>query len=317
VHRYPTDGMISEKIVYLLNYAIQAPSAFNSQPWKFRVDGNTVVISPDFSVWIEPADPEQRQVFISLGCAVENLMIAASHFGLNGSYFWNEETRSFHITFEINEERGLHAFLFDSIEKRRTHHGDFESRKIEKERMDAIQACVDHPDLTLFFYEDPRIIRFVDDLWFKCDIAQYSNPVFRKEFYRLFQEKVLDPWVLIEKLGRFSTSLLDAACSSVPLRGAPLFALLCAKKSNPLIWAEVGRVFERIFLKTTSLGLKLKPICSFIAEANVREELSSILPDPNWIAIQPFSLGYAPDSSSVQKMRKPLESMLVLKEALT
>jgi hypothetical protein len=116
--------------------------------------------------------------------------------------------------------------------------------------------------------------------------------------------------MLMEKLGRLST-ILEKGTSFSPLRKAPVFALLCAQKSDPKSWAEIGRIFERIFLKATSLKLKFKPVCSFIAEEYAREKLTSFLPDPKWIALQPFTFGYAKDGPPLQKKKRPLKTMLV------
>lgn len=52
----------------LLAYAIKAPSGHNTQPWKFRVEGNTITISPDFSRRLPIVDPDDHALFISLGC---------------------------------------------------------------------------------------------------------------------------------------------------------------------------------------------------------------------------------------------------------
>src|SRR5580700_12207137 len=94
---FPFHGKISDKILYLLQYAALAPSAFNTQPWKFQIKHDSVIVYADTSCWMKIADPEKRQLFISLGCAVENLMVAARHFGLESTCLWQEDTYSFEV----------------------------------------------------------------------------------------------------------------------------------------------------------------------------------------------------------------------------
>lgn len=64
----------------IIRYATMAPSGHNSQPWLVTVEDNRVVISPDYARSLPVVDRFNRELFISLGCAVENMCISASHF---------------------------------------------------------------------------------------------------------------------------------------------------------------------------------------------------------------------------------------------
>ena len=61
----------------LISYAIKAPSGHNTQPWLFRMQPNEIEILPDFGQSLPIVDPMNRELYISLGCAAENLCIAA------------------------------------------------------------------------------------------------------------------------------------------------------------------------------------------------------------------------------------------------
>jgi nitroreductase len=62
--------MISEEIyLKIVRSAIKAPSGHNTQPWLFTKGENEIFIKPDFSRALPIADPENRELFISLGCA--------------------------------------------------------------------------------------------------------------------------------------------------------------------------------------------------------------------------------------------------------
>ena len=90
---FPINSSSEEKLTFLLNYAILAPSSHNSQPWKFNVTNDEILVFADKSRWLQVADADQRELYISLGCALENLIIAADHFGYNCSvaYFPGEK----------------------------------------------------------------------------------------------------------------------------------------------------------------------------------------------------------------------------------
>ena len=82
---FPVNASSEEKLTFLLNYAVLAPSSHNSQPWKFNVSGDEISVFADKTRWLKVADADQRELHISLGCALENLIIAAEHFGYNCS----------------------------------------------------------------------------------------------------------------------------------------------------------------------------------------------------------------------------------------
>ena len=67
----------------LVRYATLAPSSHNTQCWKFRVDARAVELRPDLWRRCPTVDPDDHHVFVSLGCATENLVQAALANGLH------------------------------------------------------------------------------------------------------------------------------------------------------------------------------------------------------------------------------------------
>ena len=57
----------------MVEYASKAPSGHNTQPWFFTLGADAITITPDFSKRLPVVDPDDRELFISLGCAAENL----------------------------------------------------------------------------------------------------------------------------------------------------------------------------------------------------------------------------------------------------
>ena len=66
---------------FLIEQAVKAPSGHNTQPWTFRIKETGIDILPDFTKTLPVVDPDNRELFISLGCATENLCVAAAHKG--------------------------------------------------------------------------------------------------------------------------------------------------------------------------------------------------------------------------------------------
>src|SRR5260370_31488477 len=82
---FPATGTPAEQWCFLLNYALLAPSEYNTQPWMFRVQGNSVELSADYSRRLPVVDPEDRELLISCGASCYNLRLAARHFGFQST----------------------------------------------------------------------------------------------------------------------------------------------------------------------------------------------------------------------------------------
>lgn len=67
--------------IQIASYASTAPSGHNTQPWKFHLTDGTIPVIPTLTVALPVVDGNHQELFISLGCAVENLCIAANYFG--------------------------------------------------------------------------------------------------------------------------------------------------------------------------------------------------------------------------------------------
>src|SRR6185369_15981431 len=87
-----------ERLAY---YARLAPSSHNSQPWRFVTGPSEVDLFADLERWLPAIDPEQRELHVSLGCALEAMRIAADYAG------WGSEV----IYFPVAHEASLAARL--------------------------------------------------------------------------------------------------------------------------------------------------------------------------------------------------------------
>jgi hypothetical protein len=76
------DGIMPLDDRDLIHYATLAPSSHNTQPWLFTQGDRCIHIHADRSRRLLVVDPDDHALFISLGCALENLAIAARCAGL-------------------------------------------------------------------------------------------------------------------------------------------------------------------------------------------------------------------------------------------
>jgi nitroreductase len=61
----------------LVSAGVLEASPHNSQPWRFSVSRDQILLYAVFGRKIGAMDPFEREMFIGLGCALENMVIAA------------------------------------------------------------------------------------------------------------------------------------------------------------------------------------------------------------------------------------------------
>jgi nitroreductase len=69
----------------LLRYASLAPSGHNTQPWSVRATGPGLIIGSDPARWLPKVDPQNREMALSIGAFLENLLLAAPGHGYRAS----------------------------------------------------------------------------------------------------------------------------------------------------------------------------------------------------------------------------------------
>src|SRR3989344_5304350 len=139
-----------EKIKFLLNYAILAPSTHNSQPWLFKIDNSSCKIFYDPRKAIKEADPVERDLYISFGCLIENLVIAAKYFGVfkDIKYFRHDQDKLIgEIFFQNLDKKQSLSFVDRSLEdfiaavpERVNTRGLFEKKSVESAIIQKIVA---------------------------------------------------------------------------------------------------------------------------------------------------------------------------------
>lgn len=70
IDEFPISGTTNQKLGALVRYAVRAPSSHNSQPWLFRVVGDTLELRADRGRRLPVVDPEDRELTISCGAAL-------------------------------------------------------------------------------------------------------------------------------------------------------------------------------------------------------------------------------------------------------
>jgi hypothetical protein len=115
--------------------ATRAPSVHNSQPWRFRYDGNTFDVIADRSRGLDVSDPDGRELTISCGAALTNLELALRQLGCDSSIVAFPDRCDPEIAARVTVLEGLPTTAaerarFTGLSRRHTHRGRFIDREI-------------------------------------------------------------------------------------------------------------------------------------------------------------------------------------------
>src|ERR1700687_4488644 len=78
LHESAEHGALLQELV---RCATLAANGHNTQPWKFGLSPDTISIRPDLTRRTPVVDPDDHHLWVSLGCAAENLVLAAAALG--------------------------------------------------------------------------------------------------------------------------------------------------------------------------------------------------------------------------------------------
>ena len=312
---FPSDSPIDEQARFLLRYAVLAPSSHNSQPWEFNIDDGSIRVYAAEDRWLEVADPDKRELYISLGCAVENLCVAAGRFGVGYRVEYNDDSPVSVVT--LNDD-GTSAEptpgLFEGIKERRTNHHLFEDEPVPDEFEQRMRDCVTEDEVRLLLIEDSEPKASVEELQAQSDRLLMEDTEYRKELGYWVGTGVLgDSW-LKARIGQAVITHLnigdsEAQKNSKLMRSAPMIGVLVAEDDR-VSRLKTGRAFERISLTVATEGIAIHPMSQILEQPEMREELAAVLGEENPKPQHLFRLGY-PDDEQKQTPRWPLEKFLV------
>ena len=317
---YPARGSREEQLKFLLRYAILAPSNRNTQPWQFSVGRDQVTIHSDLSRWQQVADSHQRELYISLGCALENLLVALEHFGfghvVTRAPGADDESIAAQVAILDRPSPALHRGrgLFAAIVQRHTHHGQYHKRAVGASALKKLMECKVEHDLELLLTPDRAIKRAVDRLMLAGDALAFANPRYRKELAECIGEGSFGgPWLLALAqefaVAHLGVKKMVARGDHAALMSSPVFGLISARAATVDTRIKAGQLLERVYLAATGLGLVLQPISQLLEVDRVRMKFAKLF-RAGGVPLMPFRLGYA-DTPGRRTPRRPLEEVLL------
>jgi hypothetical protein len=311
----------------LIRLATLAASGHNTQPWRFRVGADRIDILPDFERRTPIVDPDDHHLFVSLGCAVENLSLAAAaggRPGLAGFDAANDGAVSF--SFEGNGAP-VRSPLFDAIAHRQSTRADYDGRSVGVAQLKSLVAAAKTPGVDMALITDRSQIEAVLGLVLEGNSAQMTDPAFMRE---------LKTWLRFNPREALATGdgLYSAASGSpklpnwlgpmmfdgfvnaegenekyaAQLRSSAGLAVFVSQQEDKAHWVRAGQACQRFALQATALGLKHAFVNQPVEVASLRPELAALLGMPGRRPDIVMRFGYGP--TLPYSARRPVAAVL-------
>jgi nitroreductase len=273
----------------LVSAAILAANPHNTQPWRFRVSESAIELEADFGRALGAMDPFEREMSIGLGCAVENMAVAASGAGLAAAITLTprpgERTHAAHIACSPAAPT-LHP-LAAAIVARRTNRGAYDSgRRISDRDLAALRDLQrDEPCRLLLFPRGSREAERLAALTNTATEEIITDPEMSHasaSWYRHDQDEIvarrdgitlqtvgLPLWLSIAaRMGppvseRSAHDTWLKSTRDVQLATADHVGMIAVPPNafyDDRTSLEVGRLWQRIHLAATLMGLACQPI---------------------------------------------------------
>jgi hypothetical protein len=263
----------SAELADLVRYATLAANGHNTQPWRFLTRAGGISVVPDFSRRTPVVDPDDHHLWVSLGCAVENLLTAAAARGQAGAVAMRDGTGGIDIDLITAPPRD--DGLFAAIPQRQSTRSTYESRAVSADALTALESAAREEGVNIRLLTSSADRERMLDFVVQGNSSQMDDPAFVAELLEWIR---FDPDTAITKADG-----LYAACSGNPTLpdwlGRRIFSLVFRKQSEndkyaehirsssgvavftgagetPAAWVEVGRSFQRFALRATALGLR-------------------------------------------------------------
>jgi nitroreductase len=319
---FPGSSPIEAQLRFLLRYAILAPSTRNSQPWAFSVQGNRVHLIADLRRGQSVADPSRRELYISLGCALENLLVAAEHFGFgHGVTYFPEQGHAELVATVIFAPGGVpsHArsgATLAAILRRHNDNGVFRSAPVPEQLRLRLMGCCVEPDLRVYLTDDRHFRRWIDALTFEADRVEFADPAFRKELGSWIGQGVFGIPPAMARLERAAVSRINLAepvarQDHAIVESAALLGLLSATGDSHLVHVRAGQLFERLWLTATAMGVSIHPMSQTMRRPELRAAVGELLPSLGWTPQHLFRVGFSSRVEEHHTPRRPVEDVLL------
>lgn len=338
--KFPRYEPIASKLRFCLKYAVLAPSSHNSQPWKFHIDATggegvagCVEVFADRMRALPVADPHDRELTISVGCAVGHLTAGLRRFGLGERVALMPDAERPDLLASVFAEpvqRELSvkdSLMFAGMLKRRTVRHAFEARPVpERLTAELIEIAKGH-GVQCAMVAGARPRQMLGKLVAEADEVQLASRAFRRELalwmhhnrskahdgipgYAMGMNELMS---LVAPLvvRTFDVGHGRAAQDEQLVEHSPLLLILGTENDTPSAWVRTGITLSHMLLRAAAESVGASYLNQPIEVEELRPRVGKIMAGIDHAQIV-LRLGFGP--AVAHTPRRKLEEVMMQAE---
>lgn len=309
----------------LVHYATLAANSHNAQPWRFGRTREGVAIRPDLTRALPVADGDNHHLFVSLGCAAENLMLAAGAAGRSAAMHWTPDHAG-RLDIALGA-RGAPDPLFGAILQRQCTRSNYDGRAVPVADLARLERAARVDGAELLVLTEPAMMARVLELILAANAAQVADPAFAaelKSWLRFNARAAIDTGdglyaaasgnpTLPDFLGGFMFDRLFTVSAendryARQVRSSAGLAIIHSDRDEPAHWIQAGRACQRFALQATALGIRHAHLNQPVEVADVRPQLQALLGLGDRRPDLVLRFGYAPPMP--RALRRPVAAVI-------
>jgi nitroreductase len=283
----------SDGVLALVRAAILAASPHNTQPWLFKVTNSSIELYIDTKRNVGALDPYLREEHIGMGCALENLMLAAAANGYAGTVTLfpgklgpipAEPKPELVARVDLAAGKPEESEFYEAIPRRHTNRSAYHPQKaIPPEFIDTLsREASDDADVKLFLFtaetDRKKLVEITsaanDEIYADPEVKRGSGPWFRDHWsdVQKFRDgltidafgqppiatamaKTMPMWMLRRLASRGEKDGYSKLMLSAPLMGI----IAVHDRYDREHCLRAGRTWQRAHLLATARGVAGRP----------------------------------------------------------
>ena len=310
----------------LVRYATLAASSHNTQPWKFKLAPDRILILPDLARRCPEVDPDDHHLYASLGCAAENLMLAAQAAGLKGHYSFDGSAPGVQV--DLEKAPPSRTSLFEAITKRQCTRTEYDGTALSSEELRLLEEAGRGNGVSVMLLTAQSQKEQVAEFVAEGNRKQFGDPRWSEEMRKWVRFNARDavrtgdglygaamgfpdipPW-LGNLVMRFTLSVdRQNRKDTTNIRSSGAIAVVYSETDDKQHWIEAGRCYERLALQAAALNLRTAFINQPVEVSALRPQFAAFLGigarRPDFIV----RIGRGPEMP--RSLRRPVEDVIV------
>ena len=275
--------------------ATLAPSSHNTQCWKFRLEDGAISILPDLSRRCPAVDPDDHHLFVSLGCAAENLIEAALANGLKGHADFDTAGGNA-LRVALEPTKPVASTLFQAIPSRQSTRGEYDGQPLARQELDLLEKTGAGDGVQAILLTERQVTEKVLEYVVQGNTAQMNDPAFVEELKKwirfsgdeavrtgdgLYAASSGNPaaptWLGSLLFDLFFTPKSENDKYAKHVRSSAGIAIFVSDTPGPAQWVEVGRCYERFALQSAALGIRNAMLNQPVEVSTLRPQFAAFL----------------------------------------